>query len=110
MAGRERVLDRLDALARRLLPALFVMLAVVTIWVAIADSSRLAELRGEVISAVVYVNNWWQISQHVSYFARFSAPSPSAGGRASATRFFAKGGSIAGGLRSQGFAAAMSRS
>jgi peptidoglycan/LPS O-acetylase OafA/YrhL len=73
--GRWRLREFWLRRARRLLPALFVMLAVVTIWVAVADSSRLAELRGEVISAVLYVNNWWQISQHVSYFARFSAPS-----------------------------------
>jgi peptidoglycan/LPS O-acetylase OafA/YrhL len=62
--------------ARRLLPALFVMLAVVTIWVAVADRSRLAELRGEVVTSLLYVNNWWQISQHVSYFARFASPTP----------------------------------
>src|ERR1700727_734632 len=62
--------------ARRLLPALFVMLAVVAIWVAVADRSRLAELRGEVLSSLLYVNNWWQISQHVSYFARFASPTP----------------------------------
>ena len=34
------------------------------------------ELRGEVVSAVLYVNNWWQITQHTSYFARFGPPSP----------------------------------
>ena len=62
--------------ARRLLPALFVVLAVVSVWVAIADRSRLDELRSEVLTSVLYVNNWWQISQHVSYFARFAAPSP----------------------------------
>jgi peptidoglycan/LPS O-acetylase OafA/YrhL len=62
--------------ARRLLPALFVMLAVVAVWVAVADRSRLTELRSEVLTSVLYVNNWWQISQHVSYFARFAAPSP----------------------------------
>ena len=62
--------------ARRLLPALFVMLIVVSLWVAILDHSRLSELRGEVASAVIYVNNWWQISQHMSYFARFGPPSP----------------------------------
>ena len=62
--------------ARRLLPALFLMLIVVTVWVAIADHSKLSELRGEVASAAVYVNNWWQISQHMSYFARFGPPSP----------------------------------
>jgi peptidoglycan/LPS O-acetylase OafA/YrhL len=62
--------------ARRLLPALFVMLAAVYVWVAIADRSRLAELRGEVLTSVLYVNNWWQISQHASYFARFAPTSP----------------------------------
>jgi peptidoglycan/LPS O-acetylase OafA/YrhL len=62
--------------ARRLLPALFVMLAAVCVWIAVADRSRLAELRGEVLSAVFYVNNWWQVSQHASYFARFAPTSP----------------------------------
>jgi peptidoglycan/LPS O-acetylase OafA/YrhL len=52
------------------------MLIVVSLWVAILDHSRLSELRGEVASAVIYVNNWWQISQHMSYFARFGPPSP----------------------------------
>jgi peptidoglycan/LPS O-acetylase OafA/YrhL len=73
--GRWRLRDFYLRRARRLLPALFVMLAVVSIWVAVADHSRLHELRGEVVSAVLYVNNWWQISQHTSYFARFGPPS-----------------------------------
>jgi peptidoglycan/LPS O-acetylase OafA/YrhL len=62
--------------ARRLLPALFVMLIVVSLWVAVADRSRLTDLRGSVWSAVLYINNWWQISQNMSYFARFAPPSP----------------------------------
>jgi peptidoglycan/LPS O-acetylase OafA/YrhL len=62
--------------ARRLLPALFVMLAVVAAWVTLADPSQVADLRGSVISAALYVNNWWLISQHISYFARFGPPSP----------------------------------
>jgi peptidoglycan/LPS O-acetylase OafA/YrhL len=62
--------------ARRLLPALYVMLIVVTLWISIASRTRLHDLRGGVWSAVLYVNNWWQIFQHQSYFARFSAPSP----------------------------------
>jgi peptidoglycan/LPS O-acetylase OafA/YrhL len=73
--GRWRLREFYLRRARRLLPALFVMLAVVSIWVAIADQSRLHELRGEVISAVLYVNNWWQITQHTSYFSRFGPPS-----------------------------------
>jgi peptidoglycan/LPS O-acetylase OafA/YrhL len=74
--GRWRLRSFYLARARRLLPALFVMLAVVSIWVAVADQSRLHELRGEVASAVLYINNWWQITQHTSYFARFGPPSP----------------------------------
>ncbi len=62
--------------ARRLLPALFVMLAVVTIWVAIASPSQLGPLRGDVGAASVYISNWWLAFQHVSYFARFGPPSP----------------------------------
>ncbi|MGI8713107.1 MAG: acyltransferase family protein [Solirubrobacteraceae bacterium] len=62
--------------ARRLLPALYVMLVVVSVWVAIGSHSRLPDVRGQVGSALLYVNNWWQITRHVSYFARFGPPSP----------------------------------
>jgi peptidoglycan/LPS O-acetylase OafA/YrhL len=62
--------------ARRLLPALFVMLAIVVGWVALLDRSQLAALRGAVAAAAVYVSNWWLIGQHASYFARFGPQSP----------------------------------
>ena len=62
--------------ARRLLPALFLMLIVVTAWVTLAEPSQLPSLRGAVASAAAYVNNWWLIFQHISYFARFGPPSP----------------------------------
>ena len=62
--------------ARRLLPALFSMLTVVTLWVAVADRSRLGGLRGDVAAALGYASNWWLAFQHVSYFARFGPPSP----------------------------------
>jgi peptidoglycan/LPS O-acetylase OafA/YrhL/lysophospholipase L1-like esterase len=62
--------------ARRLLPALFVVLIVVTLWVAVADRSQLRGLRGQDIAAALYVSNWWQIFQHIPYFARFGPPSP----------------------------------
>jgi peptidoglycan/LPS O-acetylase OafA/YrhL len=62
--------------ARRLLPALFVVLIVVSLWVAISDRSQLWDLRGQVGAAAVYLNNWWEIFKHVSYFARFGPPSP----------------------------------
>src|SRR5579862_5792533 len=37
--------------ARRLLPALFVMLVVVTAWITLIDRARLANLRGAVLAA-----------------------------------------------------------
>ncbi len=62
--------------ARRLLPALFVMLAVVTAWVTIADRVRLAGLRGTVAAASTYWSNWYVIINGQSYFARFAPPQP----------------------------------
>ena len=62
--------------ARRLLPALFVMLTVVVAWVTLLDRSQLPAIRGAVVASVGYVSNWWLIAQHSSYFARFSPPSP----------------------------------
>ncbi|MBO0770732.1 MAG: acyltransferase family protein [Actinobacteria bacterium] len=62
--------------ARRLLPALFVMLALVTAWVTLLDRAQLAVLRGAVGAAAVYVSNWYLIAVHSSYFARFGPPEP----------------------------------
>jgi peptidoglycan/LPS O-acetylase OafA/YrhL len=62
--------------ARRLLPALFLMLAVVSLWVALFDASQLASVRRQVLAATVYGSNWSTIAQHGSYFARFAAPLP----------------------------------
>ncbi|HUY46316.1 MAG TPA: acyltransferase family protein [Streptosporangiaceae bacterium] len=62
--------------ARRLLPALFVMLAVVTAWVTVVSPSRLASLRGAVAAAATYSSNWYYIAAHSSYFSRFAPPAP----------------------------------
>src|SRR5215210_697023 len=62
--------------ARRLLPALFLMLAVVVAWVTLLDRSQLPSLRGDVLAAAAYVNNWWNIVREASYFARFGPPPP----------------------------------
>src|SRR5215470_4536218 len=62
--------------ARRLLPAVFVMLAIVTAWVTIADRERLESLRGAVAAAAGYFSNWYLISKNQSYFARFAPPQP----------------------------------
>ena len=62
--------------ARRLLPALFVMLAVVTIWVNGFARTFVPAFRGNVVASVFYVSNWWFIDQHTSYYARFAPPTP----------------------------------
>src|SRR5215208_1176207 len=62
--------------ARRLLPALFLMLAVVVAWVTLLDPSRLPALRGDVVAAAVYLSNWWYIFYDVSYFSHFGPPPP----------------------------------
>jgi peptidoglycan/LPS O-acetylase OafA/YrhL len=64
------------ARARRLLPALFVMLIVVTAWVTVIGPHQPSDFRDAALSAAAYFNNWWLIFHHVSYFARFEAPSP----------------------------------
>jgi peptidoglycan/LPS O-acetylase OafA/YrhL/lysophospholipase L1-like esterase len=74
--GKMRLGDFWLRRARRLLPALFVMLAVVTAWVTIVDRARLDALRGAVGAAAGYFSNWYLIGTHSSYFSRFAAPQP----------------------------------
>ncbi|MBA3866962.1 MAG: acyltransferase [Solirubrobacterales bacterium] len=64
------------ARARRLLPALFVMLAIVLAWVTIFGPAQPDQFRKAVVSAVLYVNNWEQILGNVTYFARFAPEGP----------------------------------
>lgn len=64
------------ARARRLLPALLVMLVVVTAWVSLGAPDQLSDLRGLVVSSALFVSNWWVIVQDASYFDRFGPTSP----------------------------------
>jgi peptidoglycan/LPS O-acetylase OafA/YrhL len=74
--GNLQLLDVWRRRARRLLPALFVMLAVVDVWVSLLQRAQLAALRGMTGAAAFYVSNWWLIFHNDSYFARFGPPSP----------------------------------
>ncbi|MGN6257048.1 MAG: acyltransferase family protein [Solirubrobacterales bacterium] len=74
--GRIDFLRFWGARARRLLPALFVMLALVTAWVTIFGPAQPDQFRKAVLSSVFYVNNWEQILANVSYFARFAPEGP----------------------------------
>jgi peptidoglycan/LPS O-acetylase OafA/YrhL/lysophospholipase L1-like esterase len=71
--------------ARRLLPALFVMVAAVMAFVLLEGrygqtdfvaAIDLSALRSQALATLLYVANWQQIFAHHSYFAQFSAPSP----------------------------------
>ena len=74
--GRINLKDFWIRRARRLLPALFVVLAVVAVWAGVAYPGQLTSLRGDIVAAALYVSNWWFIAQNASYFARFGPPSP----------------------------------
>ena len=63
--------------ARRLLPALFLMLLGVALYAAFAAApNELATIRGDALSSLLYVANWHFIFSHQSYFAQFTTPSP----------------------------------
>ncbi len=64
------------ARARRLLPALFLMLAVVATWVAVAGPAQPPQFGRAIVASALYVGNWQLVFQHVSYFARFGPLSP----------------------------------
>jgi peptidoglycan/LPS O-acetylase OafA/YrhL len=74
--GRIKLAPFWLARARRLLPALFLMLLIVTAWVTIFGPAQPDQFRKGVLSAIFYVNNWEQIFANVSYFARFEAEGP----------------------------------
>jgi peptidoglycan/LPS O-acetylase OafA/YrhL len=61
--------------ARRLLPAVVVMLVVMSclLW---ATGQWTHEIRDEMLSSLLYVNNWWQIANTVDYWNRFGPASP----------------------------------
>jgi len=73
--GRVRLGEFWLRRARRLLPAVGVLIAVSMIIAAIIEPDRLTELRGDAISSLAYVANWHFIFAHQSYFDQFQRPS-----------------------------------
>ncbi len=61
--------------ARRLLPAVGVLIAVTMVVAAIAEPDRIDALRGDAIASLFYVANWHFIFDHQSYFEQFQRPS-----------------------------------
>ena len=61
--------------ARRLLPALFVMIVVVLAVMVLVHPGEVARLRGAVLASFGYVANWYFAFAHVPYFEQFGRPS-----------------------------------
>ena len=64
------------ARARRLLPALILVLATSGIAAAIVLPGDLAKYSWQALTALLYVNNWYNIGSSDSYFDRFGGPGP----------------------------------
>ncbi|MBS1679512.1 MAG: acyltransferase [Actinobacteria bacterium] len=61
--------------ARRLLPAVGVLIAVAMIVSAIAEPNKIDAIRGDALSSLFYFANWHFIYAHTSYFEQFGRPS-----------------------------------
>jgi peptidoglycan/LPS O-acetylase OafA/YrhL len=61
--------------ARRLLPALFLLMAVVLVFAVLFLSTEVAGLRGDALAAFSYVTNWYLIFSDQSYFEMMGRPS-----------------------------------
>ena len=62
---------------RRLLPALFLLLAAVALYAVVwAQPTELSTIRGDGLASLFYVSNWKFIASGASYFQAFQRPSP----------------------------------
>ena len=59
---------------RRLLPALYLLLAVVSVAALLVYQDAAGRMGGDVLAALAYVYNWWQIFLDESYFAQAGRP------------------------------------
>lgn len=60
--------------ARRLLPAVGALLVGVTIVAIVGAHDAVGRLRGDVLAALGYVSNWWQVVRGETYFETFGRP------------------------------------
>jgi len=85
LIGRVRLAAFWARRARRLLPALFLVLGAIALYVVLngrfggpgaGASVDLSGLRGDALATLFYVANWHSVFSHQSYFAHFAAQSP----------------------------------
>ena len=75
MTGRIDVVAFWRRRARRLLPALYLVLAGVVVVSVAAVPDAVARLRTDVLAALAYVTNWYLVFDHQSYFEAIGRPS-----------------------------------
>ncbi len=61
--------------ARRLLPALFLLLLIVVAWADLFLREEVADLRADVVAALGYFTNWYLVFSGEDYFDTFTRPS-----------------------------------
>ncbi|WP_286927937.1 MULTISPECIES: acyltransferase family protein [Aeromicrobium] len=74
--GRVSYLEFFRRRARRLLPALALLIAVVGTWALVAaDHATRREMKGDILATLGFVQNWRLVSQADQYFAELGDPS-----------------------------------
>lgn len=61
---------------RRLLPATIVVVVAVAALCTLFNHVMLTKMRPDIIPSLLYLNNWWQIFNNMSYFSAVGDPSP----------------------------------
>ena len=74
--GKLNLKDFWTRRARRLLPALFLVVAFVLTLSLFVNIGKLGTVRADSLASLFYVSNWWFIADGASYFDQFSDPSP----------------------------------
>ncbi|OTN77597.1 hypothetical protein A5886_002697 [Enterococcus sp. 8G7_MSG3316] len=74
--GKIKIIDFYVRRMKRLYPGMAVMLVLAAAYITLFQRNLLNNLRGVVVSSLLYYNNWWQINHGLSYFDRFGNESP----------------------------------
>lgn len=74
--GKINILQFYVRRMKRLYPGLVFLLITASAYITLFQRGLLNNLRGTVVSSLLYVNNWWQIKNGLSYFDRFANESP----------------------------------
>lgn len=61
---------------KRLYPALIGLLLFSTTYITLFQRNLLTNIRAVIVTSLLYINNWWQIFNGMSYFDRFANESP----------------------------------